>query len=99
MRTRWHGEVIAFIDCLLALTVVLLALTVLVEPTKKADANTVQPPGAMPQDLQLFDTTVARNIARFGADAAPETIVAAAKLADAHAGGDPAGCCLVHGPA
>lgn len=40
--------------------------------------------GYMPQDLQLFDTTVARNIARFGADAVPEAIVAAAKLADAH---------------
>lgn len=40
--------------------------------------------GYMPQDLQLFDATVARNIARFGADAAPEAIVAAAKLAEAH---------------
>lgn len=52
MRTRWHGEVIAFIDCLLALTVVLLALTVLVEPSKKADADTVQPPGAMTIELR-----------------------------------------------
>lgn len=53
MRTRWHGEVIAFIDCLLALTVVLLALTVLVEPAKKADAKaTADPPGAMTIELR-----------------------------------------------
>ena len=53
MRTRWHGEVIAFIDCLLALTVILLALTVLVQPMKKADAESAaQPPGAMTVELR-----------------------------------------------
>ena len=53
MKTRWHGEVIAFIDCLLALTVILLALTILVQPVKKAEANdTVQPPGAMTIELR-----------------------------------------------
>ena len=40
--------------------------------------------GYMPQDLQLFDRSVAENIARLDADAAPEAIVAAAKLAQAH---------------
>ena len=40
--------------------------------------------GYVPQDLQLFDTSVAANIARFAADAAPEGIVAAARLAEAH---------------
>ena len=40
--------------------------------------------GYVPQDLQLFDTSVAGNIARFAPDAAPEAIVAAARLAEAH---------------
>jgi ATP-binding cassette subfamily C protein PrsD len=40
--------------------------------------------GYMPQDLQLFDRSVAENIARLDADAAPEAVVAAAKLAQAH---------------
>jgi ABC-type protease/lipase transport system fused ATPase/permease subunit len=40
--------------------------------------------GYVPQDLQLFDTSVAANIARFAADASPEAIVAAARLAEAH---------------
>jgi PrtD family type I secretion system ABC transporter len=40
--------------------------------------------GYVPQDLQLFDTSVAGNIARFAADAPPEAIVAAARLAEAH---------------
>jgi ABC-type protease/lipase transport system fused ATPase/permease subunit len=40
--------------------------------------------GYMPQDLQLFDRSVAENIARLGADVAPDAVVAASKLAQAH---------------
>ncbi|WP_420332487.1 type I secretion system permease/ATPase [Roseibium sp.] len=40
--------------------------------------------GYLPQDLQLFDGTIAENIARFREDAAPEKIIEAAKLADVH---------------
>ncbi|CTQ62244.1 MAG: type I secretion system permease/ATPase [Roseibium album] len=40
--------------------------------------------GYLPQDLQLFDGTVAENIARFREDAEPEKIIEAAKLADVH---------------
>lgn len=40
--------------------------------------------GYLPQDLQLFDGTIAENIARFNANAAPEMIIEASKLADVH---------------
>ena len=39
--------------------------------------------GYLPQDIELFDGTVAQNICRFG-HADPDQIVAAAKLADIH---------------
>ncbi|MCB5174302.1 type I secretion system permease/ATPase [Microvirga lenta] len=40
--------------------------------------------GYLPQDVELFDGTVAENIARFQPDAKPEAIIAAAKTAGAH---------------
>lgn len=40
--------------------------------------------GYLPQDIELFDGTVAENIARFDTDANDETIIAAAKAAGAH---------------
>ncbi|MTI06209.1 type I secretion system permease/ATPase [Roseibium denhamense] len=40
--------------------------------------------GYLPQDLQLFDGTIAENIARFRADASSEKIIEAAKLANVH---------------
>ncbi|HMN38530.1 MAG TPA: type I secretion system permease/ATPase [Hyphomicrobium sp.] len=40
--------------------------------------------GYMPQDVELFDGTVAENIARFDPDASSESVVAAAKAAGAH---------------
>ncbi len=40
--------------------------------------------GYLPQDIQLFNGTVAENIARFTAHADPQKIVAAAKLANIH---------------
>ncbi|MEL7526324.1 MAG: type I secretion system permease/ATPase, partial [Pseudomonadota bacterium] len=40
--------------------------------------------GYLPQDLQLFDGTIAENVSRFREDAAPEKIIEAAKLADVH---------------
>ncbi|WP_298821945.1 type I secretion system permease/ATPase [uncultured Roseibium sp.] len=40
--------------------------------------------GYLPQDLQLFDGTIAENIARFNAEASSEKIIEAAKLADVH---------------
>ena len=40
--------------------------------------------GYLPQDVHLFEGTVAENISRFRADAASEDIVAAAKLAGTH---------------
>ncbi len=40
--------------------------------------------GYLPQDLQLFDGTVAQNIARFDPNASSESIIEAATLADVH---------------
>ncbi len=40
--------------------------------------------GYLPQDIQLFDGTIAENIARFQTDAPSEAIIKAAKQADIH---------------
>ena len=40
--------------------------------------------GYLPQDIQLFEGTIAENIARFDPQARDEDIIAAAKLADVH---------------
>jgi ATP-binding cassette subfamily C protein len=40
--------------------------------------------GYLPQDIELFDGTVAQNIARFDPQAASEAIIVAANVADVH---------------
>jgi PrtD family type I secretion system ABC transporter len=40
--------------------------------------------GYLPQDVQLFDGTIAENIARFAEEASPEAVIAAAKAASFH---------------
>lgn len=41
--------------------------------------------GYVPQEVELFDGTIAENISRFTANATPEDIVAAAEMANVHA--------------
>lgn len=40
--------------------------------------------GYVPQTIEMFDGTIAQNIARFDPDATPDAIIAAAKAADIH---------------
>ena len=40
--------------------------------------------GYLPQDIELFDGTIAQNIARFDSEPNPENIIAAATAADVH---------------
>jgi len=40
--------------------------------------------GYLPQEVQLFDGSIAENISRFAEDATPEDIIAAAKAAGVH---------------
>jgi PrtD family type I secretion system ABC transporter len=40
--------------------------------------------GYLPQDVQLFDGTIAENIARFSEESSPEAVIAAAKAASFH---------------
>jgi ATP-binding cassette, subfamily C, bacterial len=40
--------------------------------------------GYLPQDVQLFDGTIAENIARFSEEASPEAVIAAARAASFH---------------
>jgi PrtD family type I secretion system ABC transporter len=40
--------------------------------------------GYLPQDIELFDGTIAQNIARFDSEASSENIIAAATAADVH---------------
>src|SRR5262249_4135237 len=40
--------------------------------------------GYLPQDVELFDGTVAQNVSRFEAEADPEKIIAAAQAAGVH---------------
>ncbi|MCV6574467.1 MAG: type I secretion system permease/ATPase [Cohaesibacter sp.] len=40
--------------------------------------------GYLPQDIQIFDGSIAENICRFAPDASSETILEAARLADLH---------------
>ena len=40
--------------------------------------------GYLPQDIQLFDGTVAENISRFSPDANPDEVIEAARLGDVH---------------
>ncbi len=51
MNTRWSGPVVCYIDMLLALAVVLLALSILVQPSKKSDAAALANPGALTIEL------------------------------------------------
>ena len=53
-------------------------------PEQRSSEDLGRVVGYLPQDVQLFDGTVAQNISRFAEQPKPEDIVAAAQLANVH---------------